>query len=202
MTALLARLFCHGHAWGTRLKNKAFSWAVAGAFASFGRRSVIALPARLDGVGHIRIGEGVFLGPGCWLNALVLPGREAPEIAVGDGVSVTGQCVLSAARQIVLEDRVLVARNAYIADHGHAYQDPTQPILAQGVTDVRPVRIRAGAWLGQNVVVCPGVTIGRNAVIGANSVVRSDVPDFAVAVGAPARVVRRFNPANRTWERV
>ena len=49
-----------------------------------------------------------------------------------------------------------------------------------------------GAWLGQNVVVCPGVTIGRGAVIGANAVVLDDVPDYAVAVGVPASVVRRF----------
>jgi acetyltransferase-like isoleucine patch superfamily enzyme len=55
---------------------------------------------------------------------------------------------------------------------------------------VMPVLIRQGAWLGQNVVVCPGVTIGRGAVIGANSVVNRDIPDFCVAAGAPARVLK------------
>ena len=65
-------------------------------------------------------------------------------------------------------------------------------MLDQGVTDVRPVEICDGAWLGQNVVICPGVRVGRGAVVGANSAVRDDVPDYAVAVGAPARVVREF----------
>ena len=74
----------------------------------------------------------------------------------------------------------------------HAYDDPKRPVLAQGITRVLPVEIGDGAWLGENVVVGPGVRIGRGAVIGANSVVLEDIPDHAVAVGAPARVVRRF----------
>ena len=85
-----------------------------------------------------------------------------------------------------------MARNVYIADHTHAYDDPAQPVLAQGVTRVEPVEVGDGAWLGENVVVGPGVRIGRGAVVGANSVVLSDVPDHAVAVGAPARIVRQF----------
>jgi acetyltransferase-like isoleucine patch superfamily enzyme len=62
--------------------------------------------------------------------------------------------------------------------------------MHQGVDKIQPVLIKRGAWLGQNVVVCPGVTIGRGSVIGANSVVVKDIPDFSVAVGAPARVVK------------
>ena len=65
-------------------------------------------------------------------------------------------------------------------------------MLAQGVTRVAPVEIGDGAWLGENVVIGPGVRIGRGAVVGANAVVLQSVPDHAVAVGAPARVVRRF----------
>jgi len=74
----------------------------------------------------------------------------------------------------------------------HAFEDGSRAVLDQGITRVAPVEIADGAWLGENVVVGPGVRIGRGAVIGANAVVLEDVPDFAVAVGAPARVVRRF----------
>ena len=87
---------------------------------------------------------------------------------------------------------MLLARNVYIADHAHAFEDPSRPVLDQGVDDIRPIEIGDGAWLGQNVVVCPGVRIGRGAVVGANAVVRDDVPDFSLAVGVPARVVREF----------
>ena len=82
------------------------------------------------------------------------------------------------------------ARNAYIADHQHAFTDTTRAVLDQGIEKTAPVEIGDGAWLGENVVVGPGVRIGRGAVIGANAVVLADVPDHSVAVGAPARVVR------------
>jgi acetyltransferase-like isoleucine patch superfamily enzyme len=90
---------------------------------------------------------------------------------------------------------VLVARNVYIADHDHAYADTSQPILYQGVGNVGKVLIGDGAWLGQNVVVTSGVRIGRGAVIGANSVVTADVPDYTLAVGAPARAIKSWAPS-------
>jgi acetyltransferase-like isoleucine patch superfamily enzyme len=100
--------------------------------------------------------------------------------------------VLSAATSVRLGEKVLIARNVYVSDHIHAYGNPEVAVLDQGLTRLQPVVIEDGAWLGENVVVCPGVTIGRGAVIGANAVVREDVPPHAVAVGIPARVVSRF----------
>ena len=86
--------------------------------------------------------------------------------------------------------KVLFARNVYVSDHSHRFDDPSRAVLDQGVDRIAAVDIGDGAWLGQNVVVGPGVRIGRGAVIGANAVVLDDVPDHCVAVGAPARVVR------------
>jgi lipopolysaccharide O-acetyltransferase len=111
---------------------------------------------------------------------------------IGAGTSIAGSAVISAASCVGLGERVLLARNVYIADHMHAYGDISTPVLDQGISRVAPVRIGDGAWLGQNVVIGPGVSIGRGAVIGANSVVLNDVPAYAVAVGAPARVVSKF----------
>ena len=99
---------------------------------------------------------------------------------------------MSAVREVVLEDAVLLARNVYISDHIHSYSRVGIPVLAQGVDKIQPVRIKAGAWLGQNVVVCPGVTVGKGAVVGANSVVTDDLPDYSVSVGAPAHVIKSF----------
>ena len=111
-------------------------------------------------------------------------------ISIGSGTSIAGACVISAARGVVVEENVLLARNVYISDHIHRYAQIGTPILAQGIDKIAPVRIKRGAWLGQNVVVCPGVTIGEGAVIGANSVVTHDIPEFCVAFGAPARVAK------------
>jgi acetyltransferase-like isoleucine patch superfamily enzyme len=136
------------------------------------------------------IGSDVYVGAGSCLQTLG-EGSDGPVLIIGDGTSIAGTAVLSAVTCVELGQRVLLARNVYIADHMHAFDNPDAAVLDQGVTRVAPVRIGDGAWLGQNVVVGPGVSIGPGAVIGANSVVLDDVPAQAVAVGAPARIVRR-----------
>jgi acetyltransferase-like isoleucine patch superfamily enzyme len=175
-----------------RARAKAFSVLSAGAFESFGSHSVLQPPIRLDGEHRIAVGSNVFVGAGAWLQVLPGPDGEG-RIDVGDGTSLAGGCVLSSAASVRLGPRVLFARNVYVADHRHAFADGTRAVIDQGIEQVAAVTIGEGSWLGENVVVGPGVTIGRGAVIGANAVVLDDVPERAVAVGAPARIVRRLD---------
>lgn len=175
---------------GSRVAGKAFSLAASGAFAGFGAGSVIQPPVRLVGEGRIHVGTRVFVGSGCWLNAM--GSGPDPILVIGDGTKIVGDVILSAATRVELGEKVLIARGAYISDHSHEFRDPSRAVLDQGITGLASVHVGAGAWLGENVVVGPGVTIGQGAVIGANSVVLSDVPPYCVAVGAPARVVREF----------
>jgi lipopolysaccharide O-acetyltransferase len=174
-----------------RARAKTFSTLSAGAFASFGRRSMLELPIRLAGERRIAVGDDVYVGAGSWLQTLEGPGY-AGDLVIGDGTAIAGSCVLSAAVSVRVGRRVLFARNVYVSDHIHAYEDRTRAVLDQGFDRLEPVVIGDGAWLGQNVVVCPGVTIGKGAVVGANAVVTEDVPAYSLAVGAPARIVRRF----------
>ena len=185
----LGRGFISFHRQAGRVRAKAFSVLARGGFAECGPRTVVEPPVRLDGEARIVLGAGVFVGSDSWLHVEGAPtGPVALE--VGDGTSMVGHCVLSAAESVRLGRRVLLARGVYVSDHSHAFEDRSLPVLDQGVDRVAPVEIGDGAWLGENVVVCPGVSIGAGAVIGANSVVTRDVPPYAVAVGAPARVVR------------
>ena len=188
----VGKLFSKCHKFTTRLTAKVFSVMISGAFAQFGQNSVLQYPIRLSGEGRIEIGDRVFVGANSWLQTLPDDDNVGTALYIGNGTSVAGSCVISAVRRVVLEENVLLARNVYISDHIHRYADTDQPILSQGVDKIAPVLIRRGAWLGQNVVVCPGVTIGRGAVVGANSVVNTDIPDRCVAVGAPARVVNEI----------
>lgn len=176
---------------GRRARRRTFSALAAGGFAAFGRGTTLEPPVRIEREWRIAIGSGVFIGPGCVLQALDEGGTDV-ALVIGDGTEIAGSCVLSAVSSVRLGCKVLFARNVYVSDHIHAYDDPRSAVLDQGVARVEPVEIEDGAWLGQNVVVCPGVRIGRGAVVGANSVVLDDVPDHALAVGAPARVVREF----------
>jgi lipopolysaccharide O-acetyltransferase len=177
-----------GRAWG-----KAFSVACSGAFHSFGRHTVIQPPLRVGGERRISIGDHVFVGPGCWLQVLDDAEGDSVAIDIGSGTSFSGYSVVSAASSITIGEAVLFARGIYISDHSHAFGDPETPIGDQGIDRVAPVVIEDGAWLGENVVVCPGVRIGRGAVVGANSVVVRDIPARSVAVGAPATVVRHID---------
>jgi lipopolysaccharide O-acetyltransferase len=177
-----------------RVRGHAFARAISGGFAEFGPNSVLDLPVDIRGARMIAVGAHVWVGPGSWLYAIPEAAAEVPVLVIGDGVNISGNCVLSAVSSVRLGRDVLLARNVYISDHSHAYEDVTRPVRKQGVRNVLPVAIGDGAWLGQGVVVCPGVSIGRGAVIGAGSVVLHDVPAYSVAVGAPARVVRSFGP--------
>jgi acetyltransferase-like isoleucine patch superfamily enzyme len=172
---------------GVRARAKVFTAMCSGAFDSFGEGSTLQLPIRLQGEEGIAVGSGVFVGAGAWLQTL-----DDGRLEIGDGCSFAGNDVLSAAASIRIGPRVLFARNVYVADHRHAFADDEQAVLDQSIEQLAPVEVGAGAWLGQNVVVGHGVRIGRGAVVGANAVVLSDIPDRAVAVGAPARVVRQL----------
>lgn len=187
---LLSRLFLFGYRGWIRLRRKIFSLLISGAFAHFGGETVLAYPIRLSGEERIAIGDHVFIGPGSWLQTLPDGENTSIAVSIGKGTSVAGACVISAVRSVQLEENVLLARNVYISDHAHKYTDTEIPVIAQGVDNIKPVLVKRGAWLGQNVVVCPGVTIGTGAVIGANSVVTRDVPDYCVAAGVPARVLK------------
>jgi acetyltransferase-like isoleucine patch superfamily enzyme len=187
-----ARAFLELYRSAIRARAKTFSLLARGAFASFGSRSVIEPPVRLAGESRIAVGDDVFVASGSWLQ--VLGDGEEEALVIGDGTSIAGGCVLSAARSIRIGRRVLFARNVYVADHMHAFEDISRAVLDQGITRVEPVEIGDGAWLGENVVVGPGVTIGRGSVVGANAVVLDDVPEYSVAVGVPARVVRSILP--------
>ena len=158
------------------------------AFADFGAASVLQPPIRITGEDRISIGSNVFLGSDSWLD-VPQPGVSV-AIRIGDGTSISGHCVLSALSSVTIGKKVLMARNVYISDHNHSFADAARPIIDQGVSPPMPVEIGDGAWLGENVVICPGVSIGPGAVVGANAVVLSDVPAHSVAVGVPARVVR------------
>lgn len=170
-------------------RDRAFSLAMRSSFASMGARSRLSLPVQLVGSERIEIGSRVYFGPGCWLLTHDPGGR----LEVGDDTSIAGYCVLSAAASVRIGRSVLFARNVYIADHRHGFELADTPIIDQPLQDIRPVVVEDGAWLGQNVVLLPGVTVGRGAVVGANSVIREDVPPRSVVAGAPGRLIRRLD---------
>lgn len=89
----------------------------------------------------------------------------------------------------------------YISDNLHSFEDIGTPIHKQPIKQIGTVRIGEGSWLGENVCVI-GANIGKHCTIGANSVVTHDIPDYSVAVGAPAKVIKRYDFETQQWEKV
>ncbi len=117
------------------------------------------------------------------------------KISLGDRVTIRPSCMLFAdpraeGASITIEDDVMLGSGVHIYVHNHKFDDPTLPIIQQGYYPSDPVLLERGSWVGARVTILPGVTIGRNAVVGAGSVVTKNVPPFTVAVGNPARVIR------------
>lgn len=186
--------------YGSRLQTRAFSLVVAPHFMKIGRGTRIQPPFRCSGFEQISLGDNVVIHRDCWLQALGVRG-DSPKLIIKSHAGIGMGATIAAAQQVVIGEYVLMARNVYIADHGHAFADVNTPIMHQGIDNIRPVAIGRHTWLGQNVCILPGASIGIHCVIGANSVVKSSIPDFSVAVGTPARVVKRFNADTLKWEK-
>ena len=165
-------------------------------FASFGNRSLIMWkPTTIFNEQYISIGDDTLIGPGVALSAGMVPGQECISKVV---VSIGDRCLIGRGSGIVghfsieIGNDVWTGHHVYITDQNHGYEDVTRPISQQSQPE-RPVVIGDGSWIGHGAVVLPGVTIGKHVVIGANSVVTKDIPDFSVAVGSPARVIRQYD---------
>jgi acetyltransferase-like isoleucine patch superfamily enzyme len=135
--------------------------------------------------GRLEIGADTLLEPHVWLTA-----PDAARIRIGRGTFLNIAVMVAALELVEIGDHCMFANGCLITDSDHRFEDPNRPVPWQGFDSKGPTRIGDNVWCGAGVVVTSGVTIGERAVIGANSVVTSDIPPFSVAAGAPARVVR------------
>ena len=132
--------------------------------------------------GRLTLGPHCYFEPGVWLTGI---GR----ILVGEGVFMNLNVMVAAKELVEIGDHCMIANGCLITDSNHRYDNLDVPIAWQGYESKGPTRLGDNVWMGVNSVVLSGVTIGRHCVIGANSVVTRDVPDYSIAVGTPARVI-------------
>jgi acetyltransferase-like isoleucine patch superfamily enzyme len=142
--------------------------------------------------GHARIS----IGSNCTFSTFSLhTGKfvDRPEISFGDGCFVAGQVQFTLNKKITVGNHVLIAGRADIQDSDGHPSDPSRRMRGEDMdeTDIAPVTIQDYAWIGRDAHVLKGVTIGRGAVVAAGSVVVTDVPEGAIAMGVPARILKR-----------
>ncbi|NMF35484.1 acyltransferase [Flammeovirga yaeyamensis] len=124
--------------------------------------------------------------------------------AVGS-VKIGNNCVIGIGDTVIgpvtIEDNVILAQNIVMSGLNHTYTDVTKPIVEQGVT-THPITIKANSWIGANCTLVGGITIGKHCVIGGGSVVTKSVPDYHIAIGNPAKLVKRYNFETEEWEKI
>jgi len=158
-------------------------------FHSFGDSAILHKPLWVYGPQQMSIGEHSLILHGTWLSVESQAwDRPAPTLSIGARVGIRPYCMISAADRIEIEDDVIIAAYSSVIDSDHTYA-LGRPNVMHNPLETAPIRIGRGTWIAERVAVLRGADIGRCCIIGANSVVKGEIPDYSIAVGSPARVV-------------
>lgn len=173
-------------------------------FASVGRDFRVAPSCDLKRsiAPYIKIGNAVWLDKDVWVNIPVAPAGNEPVIVFDEGVKISRRCVISAKNRIHFERDVIFAPSVLVMDHNHAFEDVSLPVAEQGITEGGTIRIEAGCWIGYGAAIVSGqghLVIGKNSIIGANSVVTRSIPANSVVSGNPGRIVKSYDPSKGRW---
>jgi carbonic anhydrase/acetyltransferase-like protein (isoleucine patch superfamily) len=157
-------------------------------FGAFGAGSIVHKPTWVYNAHLMAIGAHVLVLTGASLSVEGSPERDGPVLSIGDRVGIRPAVTISASEGVTIEDDVIIGSFSSIVDSDHTF-DLGRPNVMHNPSRTAPIQIGRGTWLAERVAVLKGVTIGRCCMVGANSVVREDLPDYSIAVGVPARVV-------------
>ena len=172
------------------------------------RARLIRFPLNLRGRKYIDFGRQLTTGIGCRLEAFAGNNPDKAKLVFGHGVQINDYVHMVAMDRISIGNNVLMASHVFISDNSHgSYKGDSRdsnpsipPTEREYVT--APVSIGNNAWIGEGVCIMPGVNIGEGCVIGAHSIVTKDIPDYCIAIGSPAKIVKKYNFENKHWEKV
>lgn len=172
----------------------------------FSGARLVRRPAYVRGKSKISWGRGFTTGVGLRLD--VFSDDDEQRLVFGNDVQLNDYVHIGVVERVEIGNDVLIASRVFISDHNHGRYDEYDPESGPSISPVnrplaaKPVFIKDRVWIGEHVCILPGVTIGEGAVVGAGSVVTHDVPSRSIVVGNPARVIRVFDEACGTWQRV
>jgi acetyltransferase-like isoleucine patch superfamily enzyme len=192
--------------WVTRAIRKVHSWWLSWTypFASVGHH-FSAHPScdlRRPVASYIKMGDYVLIERNVRLDVPLVPKHDGLAILIDDRCVLGQRVTILAINRIHIERNTIFAASALVTDHNHEFTDVNIPIAQQGGTQGGTVHIEEGCWIGFGAaIICSqgDLVIGKNSVIGANSLVTRSVPPYSVVTGNPARVVKHFDPATGKW---
>lgn len=163
------------------------------------RGSLIMLPFRGDArvlfhSKNVEIGKKVFIGKNCWFSI-----KNDAHLKIGDGSIINGNMSISCNKSIEIGRNVLFAERIFIGDSDHGFEDINTPIKEQPVVGMADVKIEDDCWIGVNASILKGVTIGKHSIVGAGSVVTKSIPPYSIAVGIPAKIIKKYDFGKKEW---
>jgi acetyltransferase-like isoleucine patch superfamily enzyme len=149
------------------------------------------------------LGAGSRIREHSWITAIpeYAGVRFAPRLEIGKDVYVGGYICITYTGHMYIGDGTVISEHVYIADSAHGIEPDAGPIMQQPLV-VRSVRIGARSFIGYGARILPGVELGEHCIVGANSVVTKSFDAFSMVAGAPAKIIKRYNPSSRQWEPV
>lgn len=170
----------------------------------FRQARIIRLPFDIRNKKFIKIGSGFTTGFGCRLEAYPQTSASEPILLFGKNVEINDYVHIAAGEKIVIGDNVLIASKVFISDLNHGNykgENSDSPLSTPNSRKLSnsPVTIKDNVWIGEGVCIMPGVTIGYGSIIGASSVVTKNIPDYSIAVGSPAKVVKEYDFTMTQW---
>jgi acetyltransferase-like isoleucine patch superfamily enzyme len=157
------------------------------------------------GVVHIDRGAEIFcrrglanmeIGKDVWIGARTAIRCHEGSLRIGARVVFGGSNTVNAYLDVEIGEDCIFADRTYVTDFDHQYRKLDVRIQDQGIA-VSPVRLGPDCWIGEKASILRGSQIGKGSVIGSQTVVKGDIPPYAVAVGAPAKVIKRRGEATR-----
>jgi acetyltransferase-like isoleucine patch superfamily enzyme len=172
----------------------------------FHNAKIIRFPFDFRGVKYISVGKGFTTGVGCRIEAYPIDNNKV--LHIGKNVQINDYVHITAIENVCIGNNVLIASKVYISDCSHGSylgdKNDSNPntIPADRILVSKPVIIMDNVWLGEFVSVLPGVIIGKGTIVGANSVVTKSLPEYIIAVGSPAKPIKKFNFESNRWEKI
>ena len=161
-------------------------------------RSVIEFPFKVSYIENVHVGPHVQIRDNVNFSL-----SQKCHVYIGEGTYIGSFCFISGFDNFIwIGKNVLIADQVFITESNHGYEDVTRPISKQGDVSKGSVRIEDDCWIGMGACILPNVTIGKHSVIGANAVVTHDIPPYSVAVGNPAKVIKKYDFESKQWVRI
>lgn len=170
-------------------------------FGKVGRGVSIRPVLNTHGQKNIFLGDDVSLGLFCWIGTNDSL-KKNPKLTIGNRVHIGAYAMIIAADSITIGDNVLMSERVIIVDHLHDYHDPQKAVIDQPLISEGQIIIEDDCFIGAGTVIMGGVTLGKHVVIGANSVVTGNLPPYSVAVGSPAKVIKKYDFGLGKWIKV